>query len=208
MSTKADILVTEIFDTELLEEGVLPTLRDAHERLLHSNVKVIPSSASVYIQLIESEKLWKMSKLKYDNFDFNFPSNLRKCAETANPQEIQINQLHPDNINLLTQHKMIKLFDFTKTYYHEGASKISMSTDLLHIDVCGTVHAVLFWWDLNMLEDRYIRLGLHPKWVQESEVGNEILKRNDSKTAWRDHWMQEIHYLHQPLRVEQQEKPL
>ena len=43
MSTKADILVTEIFDTELLEEGVLPTLRDAHERLLHSNVKVIPS---------------------------------------------------------------------------------------------------------------------------------------------------------------------
>ena len=34
-----------------------------------------------------------MSKLKYDNFDFNFPSNLRKCAETANPQEIQVNQL-------------------------------------------------------------------------------------------------------------------
>ena len=49
---------------------------------------------------------------------------------------------------------------------------------------------------------------MHPKWVQESEVGNEILKRNDSKTAWRDHWMQEVHYLHQPLRVEQQEKPL
>lgn len=43
MSTKADILVTEIFDTELIGEGVLPTLRDAHERLLHSNVKVIPS---------------------------------------------------------------------------------------------------------------------------------------------------------------------
>ena len=206
MSTKADILVTEIFDTELIGEGVLPTLRDAHERLLTSNAKVIPSSASVYIQLIESEKLWKMNKLKYDNFDFDFPSKFRKCAGTANPHEIQINQLHPDNINLLTQYKMIKIFDFTKPYYHEGASKTSMSTDLLHIDVCGTVHAVLFWWDLNMLEDRYIKLSMHPKWVQESEVDNENLKRNDSKTVWRDHWMQAVYYLHQPFQVKQQEK--
>ncbi len=35
MEEKADILVTEIFDTELIGEGVLPTLRDAHRRLMN-----------------------------------------------------------------------------------------------------------------------------------------------------------------------------
>ena len=101
---------------------------------------------------------------------------------------------------------MIKRFDFTKPYYHEVSNKTSMSTDILNIDVCGTVHAVLFWWDLNMLEDRYIKLSMQPKWIQENEIDNENLKRNDSKIVWRDHWMQAVYYLHQPLRVEQQEK--
>ena len=34
MEEKANILVTEIFDTELIGEGVLPTLSHAHQHLL------------------------------------------------------------------------------------------------------------------------------------------------------------------------------
>ena len=41
MDRKADVLVTEIFDSELLGEGLLPTLRDAIPRLL----KVLMSPA-------------------------------------------------------------------------------------------------------------------------------------------------------------------
>ena len=42
MDGKADVLVTEIFDSELLGEGLLPTLRDAVPRLL----KVRPTHGS------------------------------------------------------------------------------------------------------------------------------------------------------------------
>ena len=34
MEEKANVLITEIFDTELIGEGVLPTLRHAHRELL------------------------------------------------------------------------------------------------------------------------------------------------------------------------------
>ena len=34
MEEKANILVTEVFDTELIGEGVLPTLLHAHQHLL------------------------------------------------------------------------------------------------------------------------------------------------------------------------------
>ena len=34
MSDRANLLVTEIWDTELIGEGALPTLRDASHRLL------------------------------------------------------------------------------------------------------------------------------------------------------------------------------
>ncbi len=34
MSQKANILVTEVFDTELIGEGAIPTFHHAHEHLL------------------------------------------------------------------------------------------------------------------------------------------------------------------------------
>ncbi len=40
-----DVMVTEIFDSALLGEGILPTLRDAHRRLLRPGATVVPSAA-------------------------------------------------------------------------------------------------------------------------------------------------------------------
>ncbi len=41
MKEKANVLVTEIFDTELIGEGVLPTLRHAHRELLEVSVSFL-----------------------------------------------------------------------------------------------------------------------------------------------------------------------
>eukprot|EP00911_Craspedida_sp_UC1_P000429 UC1_evm1s323 len=54
-----DVLVTEIFDSELLGEGVLPTLRHAHAHLLRPGATVVPRAAQVYVQPVESELLRK-----------------------------------------------------------------------------------------------------------------------------------------------------
>ncbi|KAK9812700.1 hypothetical protein WJX72_002285 [[Myrmecia] bisecta] len=55
---KADVIVTEIFDSELLGEGILPTMLHAAKHLLKEGGVVIPAGAIVQGQVVESELLW------------------------------------------------------------------------------------------------------------------------------------------------------
>lgn len=54
---RADVIVTEIFDSELLGEGLLPSLRDACARLLAAGGAVIPARAVLWGQLVQSSVL-------------------------------------------------------------------------------------------------------------------------------------------------------
>jgi protein arginine N-methyltransferase 7 len=51
MDVRADVVVHEILDTELLGEGVLPSLRDAYSRLLRPGAVSIPAAATLYAQV-------------------------------------------------------------------------------------------------------------------------------------------------------------
>lgn len=59
MPAKADILLHEIFSSELLGEHVLPAIEDAKERLLKPGGEVLPSSASIMIALVSGDELGK-----------------------------------------------------------------------------------------------------------------------------------------------------
>jgi predicted RNA methylase len=52
---RCDLIVSELLDSELIGEGVLPSLKDAYERLLADHAQSVPRSAVVYGQLLESE---------------------------------------------------------------------------------------------------------------------------------------------------------
>eukprot|EP00854_Cymbomonas_tetramitiformis_P026606 gene26606-32675_t len=54
---KADMLVTEIFDSALLGEGMIPTVTDACKRLLTPEAKVIPAGATMTALLVDSSYL-------------------------------------------------------------------------------------------------------------------------------------------------------
>jgi type II protein arginine methyltransferase len=56
---KADILVHEIFSSELLGEHVLPAIEDAKRRLLKPDGQVMPARASIMIALVTGEELGK-----------------------------------------------------------------------------------------------------------------------------------------------------
>ena len=56
---RADILVHEIFSSELLGEHVLPALEDAKARLLKPGGVVLPATASIMIALVSGEELGK-----------------------------------------------------------------------------------------------------------------------------------------------------
>lgn len=55
MHQKANILVAEVFDTELIGEGALKTYNDAHRNLLDDDCIAVPHKANVYIQLVSSK---------------------------------------------------------------------------------------------------------------------------------------------------------
>ncbi|KAK4846738.1 hypothetical protein QYF36_021447 [Acer negundo] len=48
--SRADVLVSEILDSELLVEGLIPTLQHAHDMLLVENPLVVPFRATTYGQ--------------------------------------------------------------------------------------------------------------------------------------------------------------
>lgn len=55
---RANILVTEVFDTELIGEGAIYTFNHAHEHLLEKDCIVVPDSATMYVQVVESSVAW------------------------------------------------------------------------------------------------------------------------------------------------------
>jgi protein arginine N-methyltransferase 7 len=51
--------ISEILDSQLLGEGLIPTLRHAHEHLLTQDVRSVPAKATIYAQIVECNYLWR-----------------------------------------------------------------------------------------------------------------------------------------------------
>lgn len=75
LPARADILVHEIFSSELLGEHVLPAIEDAKHRLLKPGGEVLPSAASIMIALVSGDELGKtlhvVESFGFDLRDFN-----------------------------------------------------------------------------------------------------------------------------------------
>lgn len=61
---RANILVTEVFDTELIGEGAIEIFNHAHKHLLESDCIVVPESATIYVQVVESPLAWSWNMPK------------------------------------------------------------------------------------------------------------------------------------------------
>lgn len=189
MPRKADILVTEILDSELIGEGVIPTINDAHRRLLSSNVKTIPAAAEVYVQLIESHTLFNTNKLS----GFNLPRTFQNCQGTANAHELQCSQIYPDHIKLLSEpHKCAEL-DFSKPYIHNRSRKESSHQKIVSVTQSGKLHAVVMWWNLILHKGGNVTLNMAPSWCQ-----GDLSDGFD----WRDHWMQCVYYIPNEIDIQ------
>jgi protein arginine N-methyltransferase 7 len=72
---KANVLISEIFDSELLGENVLRTFEHALQTLTTPNVICIPERANVYVVPIESRLLAQQCQLP-STFKTNCNGNL------------------------------------------------------------------------------------------------------------------------------------
>jgi len=195
MSERANILVTEVFDTELIGEGAIGTFSHAHKCLLEEDCIVVPSAANMYVQLVHSPHVKKWNT--YQPFHSNHvsidpPPEIASCPGAVALHDLQLDQLSEDKFQRIT--KPLKVFRFD----YSGKSKIEFSGKNIveaNSEINGSCDAVFMWWDLEMDTQGKILLSCAPRWAHPTP-------RN---MQWRDHWMQAIFYpstQHQATRGE------
>ena len=156
---QADILVSEIFSSELLGEHVLPSLEDAKKRLLKPQGKVIPAAGSMMIGLFTGDDIYRNLQVE-DAFGFNLQ---RFNTIVSNKRMIARNDL---NIELLSDGIEAFNFDF------EGESDFPAQSKTLQILVktAGRCYGLVQWMKLDMNGDEKVLFENHPS--QTSKVSN------------------------------------
>lgn len=75
MESKANILVAEVFDTELIGEGAIKTYNHALENLMEEDCLAVPESANIYVQIVDCDAVIAWNTFK-DMQDFKSPENV------------------------------------------------------------------------------------------------------------------------------------
>jgi tetratricopeptide (TPR) repeat protein len=154
---KADMLVHEIFSSELLAEHVLPAIEDAKHRLLKPGARILPASASIMIALVGGEDLGKYLYVK-DSFGFDLQQ-----FNAITPRKIP---LYRDDLNqtLLSDDIEAFRFDFMSDSSFPRQEKI-LEITARHEGLC---YGVIQW--IRMEFDGEVSFENHPS--QKKSISN------------------------------------
>ncbi|KAG8521778.1 Protein arginine N-methyltransferase 7 [Galemys pyrenaicus] len=188
MPCRANILITELFDTELIGEGALPSYEHAHRHLVQENCEAVPHRATIYAQLVESRKMWSWNKLFPIHVQTSCgeqviipPLELERCPGAPSVYDIQLNQVSPADFTALSDVLPMFSVDFSKQVSSSAACHSRKFEPL----ASGRAQVVLSWWDIEMDPEGTIKCTMAPFWAH-SDPG---------ELQWRDHWMQCVYFL-------------
>ncbi|URE19679.1 Protein arginine N-methyltransferase [Musa troglodytarum] len=204
--------VSEILDSELLGEGLIPTLQQAHDMLLAKNPQTVPYRATTYGQLVESPFLWKLHDLFSNEINLSdgihlTPAGLERVIGIKKQQYVMHCTAMSREIRLLSEPFKIFEFDFWKK--PESHGEIEMS-----IKACsdGNVIAVISWWVLQLDEEGSIFYSTAPRWtncpdngmvencipgyiVFEAKSHRRVSWTSEGNENWCDHWKQCVWFI-------------
>jgi type III protein arginine methyltransferase len=184
-----DMIVSELLDSSLLGESVIPSHLDAISRLLRPNDspledRIIPHSACVYFAAVESTTIRNMSRI--DRLGRNVFSPYRDegakyCKGGWLPVPIHLDQLADRNLlSVYTPAMSIK--------FYESNTELSNVTRIdIEVLQSGTVHAISMAWDLYLLS---------PNLDKEREIKYST---RPGQQIWQDHWLQMMYPLAEDL---------
>lgn len=118
LKNRANILVTEVFDTELIGEGALSTFKHAHKELLEKDCIVVPQSATIYAQVVESPFVQNWNKLK-DIYSVEgellvtVPEQIKNCPGAATVHDLQMSQLPRHLVTTIVPPQAVLNFDWS-----------------------------------------------------------------------------------------------
>uniref|UniRef100_A0A8C7SBR9 Protein arginine N-methyltransferase n=1 Tax=Oncorhynchus mykiss TaxID=8022 RepID=A0A8C7SBR9_ONCMY len=195
METRANVLVTELFDTELIGEGALPSYEHAHLNLVQAGCEAVPHRATVYAQLVESEQLWSWAQLQpmeVDGRKLLPPPAVSHCAGAHSVCDIQLSQVPPHRFTPLGPLCTMFSVDFSKPVSSAPQSHSSS----FPAQSSGRAQVVLSWWDIDMDPSGSIVCSMAPSWTYP----------DPQSAPWRDHWMQSVYFLPVERRVAEGEE--
>eukprot|EP00049_Salpingoeca_infusionum_P014657 m.277150 g.277150 ORF g.277150 m.277150 type:complete len:989 (+) comp15719_c0_seq1:91-3057(+) len=148
---RVDLVVTELVDSGLLGEHILPTLTHARRHLLSHGGRVIPHSAEVHACVVDSDQLYRGARL-----DVSQLIRLPGCLKSSEPYTCE---------SVCDVADLVYLTDSVccGTILLDGSSDASVEVDAdtqlvtfppraLHVNVTGRAVAVLFWFDMCLLQ--------------------------------------------------------
>ncbi|KAK5868014.1 hypothetical protein PBY51_012461 [Eleginops maclovinus] len=184
MQVKANVLITELFDTELIGEGALPSYAHAHQNLVQEGCEAVPHRATVYAQLVESELLWSWAQLQPMEVEgahlVPLPTGV-PCAGAHAVCDIQLSQVPPHSFTPLGPLCTMFSVDFSKPV----SSAFQSHSSQFVAQAGGKAQVVLSWWDLDMDPSGSIVCTMAPSWTYQQP----------KMAPWRDHWMQSVYFL-------------
>ncbi|XP_040298832.1 protein arginine N-methyltransferase 7 isoform X3 [Herpailurus yagouaroundi] len=196
MPCRANILITELFDTELIGEGALPSYEHAHRHLVQENCEAVPHRATVYAQLVESRRMWSWNKLFPIPVHTSCgeqvivpPLELERCPGAPSVYDIQLNQVSSADFTVLSDVLPMFSVDFSKQVSSSAACHSRQFEPL----ASGRAQVVLSWWDIEMDPEGKIKCSMAPFWAHS----------DPEELQWRDHWMQCVYFLPQEEPVVQ-----
>jgi predicted RNA methylase len=142
IETPADVLVSETFDSWIIEEFFFPSLADLRDRgLLTWDAKIVPSKATLWFQLVETTYSFTQFPAEVSGFNYEPFRRFR-------PK----NQFVENSFDVVTKNVSNAVraidFDFNKQkhfheYFNYKSISIIAATD-------GVIHGACFWFDMYL----------------------------------------------------------
>ncbi|CAL5045118.1 unnamed protein product [Urochloa decumbens] len=194
LDSRADTMVSEILDSELLGEGLIPTLQHAHDELLVKNPKSVPYRATTYGVLVESTSLWKMHDLHSNEANAEdgvwlTPGGTENILSVKQQQHAMQCDALADEIRLLSEPFKVFEFDFWKRPDSHGETKIE-----IRATADGHAHAIISWWVLQLDAAGSVFYSTAPRWVRQLS-GVDLPQCTNGMKDWCDHWKQCVWFI-------------
>ncbi|ATL25496.1 50S ribosomal protein L11 methyltransferase [Streptomyces formicae] len=139
IDARADVLVSEIVDCGLIGEGLLPSIRHAREHLLAPDGIMLPATARLYGQLVQSESMARLNRVDMaSGFDVSLMNSL------ATPGHFPV-RLNTWPHQMLSGAVPLVAFDLEKGILGPGARTLPVAAE-----TDGLAHALVVWFELDL----------------------------------------------------------
>ncbi|KAA3676633.1 type III protein arginine methyltransferase [Paragonimus westermani] len=222
MNERANMLVAELLDTELIGEGCLSTYRHAAECLLTDDATLVPYAADLFVQVVESPFLWShhclSSYLQSDAeqrlshfesplgpfHDSLLNNTVLTCSGAPSVMDIQASELDvldDDTMPLgdrqlrclLSEPVRVKRFQFGPPI-----DQIKLEESLCITSTTSGERLVACRSGIAHAFVVWWRLKMEPT-NTVPDISTAPKWSNDPDWVWRDHWMQAVYFPRQAI---------